>query len=89
MNIKTIVGDNIRGLRYKMNVSQEKLAEYANLHRNYIGFVERAEVNMTLENIAKIAKALRVQPNELLIKDFYRNFEFSSKISVKKRWSRS
>ncbi len=89
MKIKVIVGDNIRGLRYKLNISQEKLAEYAGLHRNYIGFVERAEVNMTLENIAKIAKALQVHPNELLVKDFFIHFDYPPKISVKKRWERS
>jgi transcriptional regulator with XRE-family HTH domain len=89
MNIKTIVGDNIRELRYKLNVSQEKLAEYADLHRNYIGMVERAEVNITVESLTQIAKALHVPPGRLLDKDFYRDFEYHKTPPVKKRWSRS
>ena len=49
-----------------MNISQEKLAEYAGLHRTYIGMVERAERNITLVNMEKIAKALRVEIKDLV-----------------------
>ncbi len=51
--------------RIKRNLSQEKLAEKANVHRTYIGMIERAEKNITLQNIEKIAKALNVKIKDL------------------------
>jgi transcriptional regulator with XRE-family HTH domain len=59
-DIKKIFGKNVRFQRQKLNLSQEKLAELCNLHRTYIGAVERGERNVSLENIQKIAKALGV-----------------------------
>lgn len=53
-------GDNVRKERLKQNLSQEDLADLALLHRTYIGMIERAEKNITLVNIEKIAKALEV-----------------------------
>lgn len=47
-------------------MSQERLAERAGLHRTYIGHVERGEVNVALVNILRIAKALEVDPAELV-----------------------
>lgn len=58
-------GKKVRELRIKQNISQEKLAEKANVHRTYIGMIERAEKNITLINIEKIAKALDVNINDL------------------------
>jgi len=72
MSLATIAGDNIRGFRNKLGVSQEKLAEYADLHRTYIGSVERGEYNLTLQTLERIAKALKIDPNILLIKDAYK-----------------
>ena len=51
-------GLTIKRLREKKGISQEKLGEISNLHRTYIGMIERAERNITLKNIEKIAKAL-------------------------------
>ena len=51
-------GLTIKRLREKKGISQEKLGEISDLHRTYIGMVERAERNITLKNIEKIAKAL-------------------------------
>jgi transcriptional regulator with XRE-family HTH domain len=89
MNLKTVVADNVRGLRYKLDISQEKLAEYSGIHRNYVGAIEREEVNVALGTLEKLAKALHVQPYLLLKKDFYREFEYEKRPRVKKRWERS
>ncbi len=51
-------GNKVRKERHKQRLSQEQLAEKAGLHRTYIGMIERAEKNITLENIHKICKAL-------------------------------
>ena len=58
-------GDTIRQLRKERNLSQEELADRAELHRTYIGMIERAEKNITLINIEKLAKALDVEMSEL------------------------
>ena len=59
-------GDNVRRIRKEKNLSQEQLSFKADLHRTYIGMIERAEKNVTLINIEKIAKALEVDIIELL-----------------------
>ena len=59
-------GDKVRELRKEKNLSQEELSFKADLHRTYIGMIERAEKNITLVNIEKIAKALGVDIKELL-----------------------
>lgn len=59
-------GKRVREERQKQNLSQEKLAELAQLHRTYIGMIERGEKNITLENIEKIAKALNITLAELM-----------------------
>ncbi len=58
-------GQKIRQERLKQNLSQEELAEKANVHRTYIGMIERAEKNITLINIEKIANALGVSISDL------------------------
>ena len=59
-------GDKVRDLRKQRNLSQEDLAYKAGLHRTYIGMIERAEKNITLLNIEKIANSLEVDITELL-----------------------
>ena len=63
------VGAHIRTLRKSRKLSQEKLAERADLHYTMIGSVERGERNVTLENLAKIAKGLGVPLRELFPPD--------------------
>lgn len=58
-------GNKVREIRLKKGLSQEELAEKANVHRTYIGMIERAEKNITLLNIEKIAIALDVTIVEL------------------------
>lgn len=63
---KKLVGIRIRELRSAKGISQEALADLAGLHRTYMGSVERGERNISLENIVKIARALKVAPSTLL-----------------------
>lgn len=58
-------GKRLRELRLEKGYSQEKLADFASLHRNYIGMVERGERNITLMNINKLARALDIEVGEL------------------------
>ncbi len=59
-------GSRVREERLKRNLSQEELAAKAHVHRTYIGMIERAEKNITLRNIAKIAKALEIPISKLV-----------------------
>ena len=59
-------GERVREVRIEKGLSQEQLAYLADVHRTYIGMIERAEKNITLINIEKIANALNVNINELL-----------------------
>ena len=60
------VGFNIRKIREEKSLSQEQLANIADLHRAYMGQIERGEKNIGLRNLEKIAKALKVS-----IKEFF------------------
>ena len=62
-------GKKVRAQRTNLGLSQEELASRAGVHRTYIGMIERAEKNITLENIEKVAKAL-----DLKLSDFFRDF---------------
>lgn len=64
--ILNIFGENVRKHRRLLNISQEELAHKADLHRTYIGMIERAEKNITLVNIEKIANALEVKIEDLI-----------------------
>lgn len=66
-NILIKFGERVREVRKEKGLSQEELAHKADLHRTYIGMIERAEKNITLLNIEKIANALEVNINELMI----------------------
>lgn len=68
-SIQRQLAKRIRMLRVSRGWSQEVLAELAGLHRNYIGHVERAEVNIGLVNLGKIAHAFEVPVHELLKMD--------------------
>jgi DNA-binding XRE family transcriptional regulator len=59
-------GRQVRLRRSSLRISQEVLAERADLHRTFIGAVERGETNISLRNIVKIARALNLPAAELL-----------------------
>lgn len=59
------VGFNIRRIREEKAISQETLAGIADLHRAYVGQIERGEKNIGIRNLEKIAKALKVNIRDL------------------------
>jgi len=60
-------GKKVREERARLGLSQEELASRTGVHRTYIGMIERAEKNITLENIEKVSKALKIS-----ISDFFK-----------------
>ena len=60
------LGRAVRRLRTAAGYSQESFADECGLHRTYMGAVERGETNISLDNIERIARALRLTPAQLL-----------------------
>lgn len=63
---RQIFAENLRMARLARKLSQEDLAELADLHRTYVGSVERAERNVSIDNMARLAAALKVSLPSLL-----------------------
>ncbi len=63
---RKLFGMRLRELRLAQGVSQEKLAEKAGLHRNYVGILERAQQSPSLDAICRLAHALKTKPADLL-----------------------
>lgn len=72
MKLRKIVGENIRGFRNKLEISQEDLALDSDVDRAYVGRIERFEFSVSLDILEKLAKTLSVEPHILLIKDSYK-----------------
>lgn len=58
-------GKKLLELRKKAGLSQEELGFRAGIHRTYVGAIERGEQNVSVDNIHKLAKALKVPASEL------------------------
>jgi len=71
--LRQILADNIRTYRSNKNLSQEELADICDLHRTYIGSVEREERNVTLSTLEILANALGVDVPKLLTKRAFRD----------------
>lgn len=69
MDILKVFGTNLRRYREERNISQEKFAEMAGLHRTYISDVERFQRSISLGNVQKIAEALDVEVYKLFMED--------------------
>lgn len=57
---RLVFARNLRRVRQERGLSQEKLADVAGLHRTYVGSVERGERNVSIDNMERLAQALRV-----------------------------
>lgn len=65
-DVKVRFGERLREVRREKGISQERLAELADLHRTYVSSVERGERNVTITTIEKLAAALGVPMTELM-----------------------
>lgn len=64
--IRIAFGQRVREKRISLQLTQEELAEQADLHTTYLSSIERGERNVALENIIAIAKALGCSPKDLM-----------------------
>ena len=77
-DIKKIIGNNLRFIRFQTGLSQEKFYEQFDLSPKYLASIERGEVNMSVEFLANLATALNVSLTELILED-------PAKVILKKR----
>lgn len=61
-------GKRLRAIRKEAGLSQEELGFRAGLHRTYIGSIERGEQSVSVDNVYKLAKALKIKPKDLFDK---------------------
>jgi len=71
MEIKKLVGDNIRGYRKRIGWTQEKLAIRAGVNSEHISRMENGTENITIETIQKLAGSLGIDTYKLFIKESY------------------
>jgi transcriptional regulator with XRE-family HTH domain len=64
-NTRALFGKRVRDIRLKRRWSQEKLAEESGLHTTYISGIERGKRNVGMENVVKLARALKVDVGQL------------------------
>lgn len=64
MSLREIVAKNLRRLRRAKGLSQEELADRADINRNYVGMLEREQHAATIDMLEKLAKELDVDPIE-------------------------
>ena len=69
MDIVKVFGLNVKKYRKSINMSQEELAEKSNLHRTYISAVECFRRSIALENVQRIADALKIETYKLFMED--------------------
>jgi len=67
--LRDVLAKNMRRLRAARGLSQEALAHESDMNRTYLSGVERSERNISIDNIARIARALKVEPWKLLKAD--------------------
>ncbi len=73
MKLRLLAARRIRQLREGKKLSQEALADIAELHRTYVSSVERGERNVTIDSLERLANALEVD-----VREFFRPEELAS-----------
>ena len=63
--LRNVLGDGLRVIRRRANISQERLAEEAGFHRSYVGSVERGVANVSIDDLQTLAKVLNVDVGEM------------------------
>ncbi|WP_354258051.1 helix-turn-helix transcriptional regulator [Bradyrhizobium sp. F1.13.3] len=66
MDLKEVVATNLRRERHSQNLTQEELADRAGLSARYLGSIERAAVSPSVTVLGQLARALRVDPSQLI-----------------------
>lgn len=65
-SLRLIFAENLRRQRRARGLSQEELADLAGLHRTYVGSVERGERNISIDNIERLARSLKIESADML-----------------------
>lgn len=66
MEHQLLLGEHIRKLRLKKSLSQEALAESADIHRNFLSELERGKKGMTIDTLFRLSRALDVTPQSII-----------------------
>lgn len=66
IDIRKKFGRRLKKIRKELKLSQEELAKISDLHRTYIGSIERGDQNISLENVYKLSKALKMSLKDLV-----------------------
>jgi transcriptional regulator with XRE-family HTH domain len=69
MQLRGILAKNVRRLREEHGLSQEALADVANIDRTYVSSIERERYSTSIDLLERLATALKVTPAELLMRD--------------------
>jgi transcriptional regulator with XRE-family HTH domain len=72
-SLRALLANNLRSFRQSRSLSQEEFADLCNLHRTYIGSVERGERNVTLSTLEVLAEALGISVPKLLTQANHEN----------------
>ncbi|MFA5687833.1 MAG: helix-turn-helix transcriptional regulator [Kiritimatiellales bacterium] len=64
---RKMLGETLQAYRKTKGISQEKLAEMLDVHRNYVGRIERGEQNITFDTLCGIAQTLGISLSELFV----------------------
>ena len=67
LSARLVFARNLREERLARSLSQEALAELSGLHRTYVGSVERGERNISIDNMERLAHAMRIRIADLLV----------------------
>lgn len=67
-SLREVLAYNVRAFRVLRGLSQERLGFEAELDRTFVSQVERARINLSVDNIERLARSLNVEPNLLLVR---------------------